>query len=647
MKFRTLISLIATVGIGALSLSGEIVTSFTETFGNGSYDHAPWIPIDADSSLSLVASSTDRDRIDGQNDGVLRIERTGTETGITGARRSLGVVVAADAGTRVLVDFSYERPADGFSAFKPLLLVGETVVAEGVPVSTLPDGNDPDASSGLYSDVLVRLECLITDYDVGKELILELSYFDGNVSANHILDLDAVNFIHTGDMIEVPAADVSIVSEGASPAVELRYLRRTSAALPPLQYHMQSSPDLSPWSWILDEPADSQSVPHNSTHEEVVVRFPMPSGAPKFLGVTVRNKRYGDPGVSFDPAKMDPAYPQMLEWQKAGVTGGVPFRSQLPVLAVVEPTDSAGLRAVLDSVWRSALSSGGGRVILKNGTYTIDGMVNIPPYVLLQGESREGVELLVTMTTEPPEAAIAISFDQVFNAGLANLTIRGNYGTPDPSVMENVKPEFMVSSISMNRATNCWVEDVNIINSGNHAFTSWRSSHVTIRGCYADGSWNKGAGGRGYFQIMADRFLVVENHIRNMRHFGLQKEHCEYNVVFRNYLEQDVNFHDDDNGNNLVEGNRSILPATLGSNWRSMMGPWSVVHSISRNDNFIFNNKCLELNDGGEEPFSDSSVVYIGSRNREQDGNVFTTTDALPIGGTFYPAVLTADTAGE
>ena len=38
----------------------------------------------------------------------------------------------------------------------------------------------------------------------------------------------------------------------------------------------------------------------------------------------------------------------MQEWKKAGVTGGIPFRHEWPVVAVLEPTNSAGINAVLN-----------------------------------------------------------------------------------------------------------------------------------------------------------------------------------------------------------------------------------------------------------------------------------------------------------
>lgn len=625
-----------------MPVRAQIASSFLETFGAGAYDHASWVPMNAGSSLTLLPTSTDRNKMDGYDDGSLLIERGVGVTGNYGAKRSLGYVDASDLGASIMVDFSYERPADNFGGLKPLLFVDGKVVAEGAAISLFTNGEDPNAASGLYSSVRSSLCYPIVADDIGKEMTLVIQYYDGNVSQNRDLIVDAVNVINTGDWVPVQQLAAAMSEVQGSPAFELTYARRINPHLPGLDYTTEASVDLGSWSWLDAAPEETVTNPVDAEYEHVTERFTIGSAGRKFYRIATSNRRIGDPGLTFDVSKMDTNYLQMLIWQTAGVQGGIPHRSGYPVLKVLTATDSAGINAAIGEVAAQAASLAGGSIILRDGTYTIDAQVMMQKNVRLVGESRSGVVLQITMTTQtdPQETAIAIRFDHIQNAGLDNLTIEGAYGTPDPSLMENVKPEFMVTSVNLYYSTNCWLDDLDIIDSGNHPVSSWRSSHVTVRGCTIDGAWNKGSGGRGYFQVQSDRFLIVYNHVRQIRHIALQKQYCEYNVVIRNFLEQDVNFHDDDNGNNLVEGNRSILPATLASNWHAMMGPWSVVHTTSRHDNFIFNNKCEERNNGGLISFSDTSLVYLGSRNHEQDGNVFATTNTLPAAGTFYPVVL-------
>lgn len=636
--------LILGIAMMALPAQAKISSSFLETFGAGTFDQASWSPLNAGSSLSLPPASTDRNRMDGPNDGVLLVERGVGVTGNYGAVRSLGNVDATDVGASLSVDFAYERPADSFGNLKPMLLVAGRVVAEGATVSLFSSGEDPGAASGLYSAVRSALSYRIVADDLGKEMTLAIQYFDGDVAQNRDLAVDAVSLINSGDPIPTPQLAPAVTDFQGGQTFTLSYPRRIDPYLPGLAYTTDASDDLKTWTRLNVAPEDIQTAPLDAAHEQVTARVVTGATARNYYRVAVRNRRIGDPGVTFDAGKMDPGFPQMLVWRDAGVQGGVPYRESCPILKVITATNSTGINAAIAEIATPATSLAGGGILLREGSYTIDAKVRMRSDVRLIGERRDGVVLNVAMVTQtsPQETAVAIDFDHIRNAGLDNLTIRGTHGTPDQSVMENVKPEFMVTSVNLYYATNCWLDDLDIIDSGDHPVSSWRSTHVTVRGCTLDGAWNKGDGGRGYFQVQSDRFLIVYNRIRRLRHLALQKQYCEYNVVIRNFLEQDVNFHDDDNGNNLVEGNRSILPATLAANWHAMMGPWSVQHTTSRNDNFVFNNKCEERNNGGAISFSDTGQVYVGSRNHEQDGGVFATSSTVPTAGTFYPVILSS-----
>ena len=342
-------------------------------------------------------------------------------------------------------------------------------------------------------------------------------------------------------------------------------------------------------------------------------------------------QRVGDPGVTFDESKFDPDYPQMQEWIKAGVEGGIPLRSESPVVRTISATNSAGIIAAMEFVQ----SQGGGQLVLENGTYDIDAQIQMRDNVRIVGESKDGVILNITMTTPANEQRQAFVFG-VQNAGIENLTIQGAYGTPNPYSMTNDKPTFMVNTVSFNsNSRNNWLDNVNILNSGHHAVTSWNSRHFTIRDCYIDGSWNKGGGGRGYVQFAGKYTLMYNTVVKNLRHIVIQGQHSEFNVMYKNEVEQDFNFHNADAGSNLVEQNISRLPAGLPSGWRPMMGPWSVQHSNPGPNSAIYKNDCIEYNNGGQVIFSDPNLVYIPARF--QGNNPFDTSTNTPIGGTFYP----------
>lgn len=342
-------------------------------------------------------------------------------------------------------------------------------------------------------------------------------------------------------------------------------------------------------------------------------------------------QRVGDPGVTFDASKFDPNYPEMLEWQKAGVEGGIPFRSESPVVKTISVTNSAGISEAMEYVH----NQGGGQLVLNNGTYTIDATIRMLDNVRIVGESKDGVILNVIMTGPNNQQRQAIIFG-VENAGIENLTIQGGFGTPQPYSMTNARPDFMTNSISFNsNSKNCWLDNVNILNSGHHAITSWNSSHITIRDCYIDGSWNKGGGGRGYVQISGNYTLMHNTVVKKLRHIVIQGQHSKYNVFYKNEVEQDFNFHNADAGFNLIEQNISRLPAGLAPGWHSMMGPWSVQHSVPGPRNAIYRNDCIEYNNGGAVTFSDPNLVYIPARF--ENNNPFDTSTETPIGGTFYP----------
>lgn len=343
--------------------------------------------------------------------------------------------------------------------------------------------------------------------------------------------------------------------------------------------------------------------------------------------------RLGSPDIRFERSAFDPDFPQMREWARAGVEGGIPPLADVPERLRIDSTDSAGLNRAIAEV----AAAGGGQLSLKPGVYKIDATVQMANNVRVVGLDEHEVVLEIDLLGQDLPAFL---FQTSRFASLERLTIRGGHGTPEPGLMENEKPEFRVNSVVMRSGTrNCWLNKVRVIDSGNHPIAIWNSYHITLRDSVFDGSWNKGGGGSGYVQLAGGHALMVGCTVRNVRHLALQKEHCTYNVVFRNRIEQDVNFHDRDLGNNLIEQNDIVLPKSLPGNWHALMGPWSHRHAISKRDNYIFRNRCVELNNGRARVFSDSGAVYLGPRAHQQEGGVFVESRKLPVGGTFYPVL--------
>ncbi|MEP3390418.1 MAG: Ig-like domain-containing protein [Reichenbachiella sp.] len=342
--------------------------------------------------------------------------------------------------------------------------------------------------------------------------------------------------------------------------------------------------------------------------------------------------RVGDPGVTFGP--VDPNYQEgMTEWRTAGVEGGIPFRSTSAVAQTISATNTAGIQAAIDA---ASASSGGSvvQVVLQNGIYDIDSELKLKSNVRLVGESQAGVILNISMTGD---TGAAITFG-VTMAGIENLTVQGGHGQPNDFTMTNAKTNFQVTSIYGGGGTrNCWIDGVKIINSGNHGIDLFNSDHVTIRDCYVERSWNKGEGGRGYVQINARHTLVFNTTIKKMRHFAVQKQHAKYNVFYRNNLEQDINFHDGDQGFNLAEKNVIRLPAGLASDWHAVMGKWSTQHQNPGPNNVVYGNDGIENNNGGISSFCDPTKVWVPKGDERDPGGAFSTNTNTPSGGSFYP----------
>ncbi len=342
--------------------------------------------------------------------------------------------------------------------------------------------------------------------------------------------------------------------------------------------------------------------------------------------------RVGDPGVKFDKSLFDENFPQMEKWTTAGVQGGIPWLSSTPIVKTIGPTDSDGLNKAINDV----ANAGGGQLRLLNGTYTIDKEVTVKSKVRIVGQDRDKVRLKITLKGSNGSA---INFPGAQNAGLDLLTIEGGYGVPNDFKMTNAKSNFVVSSVYFNSSSrNCWLNAVTIINSGNHALTIWKGKHHTIRDCYIERAWNKGGGGRGYVQFSGSYCLMYNTTIKKMRHIAIQREGCEYNVFYKNKVEQDFNFHNADKGNNLVEQNTITLPRGLDSGWHGIMGPWASFHDVSERDNFVYKNKNVENNNNGATPFSDPNKIYLGARNKEKKKPFFTS-NKVPSGGTLYPVI--------
>lgn len=341
----------------------------------------------------------------------------------------------------------------------------------------------------------------------------------------------------------------------------------------------------------------------------------------------------------------DPAYPMMKEWAKAGVEGGIPSADKIKVKKQITPSDD--LSKAIFEVYKS----GGGKILLSKGDYAINKTLDIPSGVILRGESRDDVRLLVDMhgyhfKTKRPLSA-ALSLDGVERVGIENVTIK--YVTPDFEpvdkqhvyepwdkavfhVREMRDTTLFVEMIWINNSRNCWVDNCQILWSGSDAIRINNSEHITCRRNYIDRSYNKCDGGMGYYNIMRSKYILsCYEKVRRIRHYAIHIG-SKYCVAIHNDFEVDVNFHSGDEGYNLIEDNRIIIPTW--HSWHCFQLGDPGQHKPAGKWNILYNNITYHKLNGPE--YSKPNMVYqVNDKFGEE--TALETNLKQPLGNTFYP----------
>ncbi|OEK09363.1 hypothetical protein A8C32_11625 [Flavivirga aquatica] len=362
---------------------------------------------------------------------------------------------------------------------------------------------------------------------------------------------------------------------------------------------------------------------------------------------TIAQTRIGDTGVTFDNSKNDANYPFMKEWQKAGVKNGIPSRNSLVVKKEIKPTDSDGIQEAIDS-----LDTGGKTsvILLKEGEYNIDKPITIKSNVVLRGENQEAVKLNVTIRSNGSNDKKTFIFKESKNSGIEDLSmeyipkkdvtiyddknVNRNKYCGDKCFGNNpegLKDMYVTFVRIDSKSKNCWVDNCIFKNSGSDPIEIMGNNN-TFRGNFVDACFNKGGGGNGYYDIRGDYNLIAYERVRRIRHFTIQLG-AKYNVVINCDLEVDVNFHNDDDGFNLVEKNK-----IKSEQWRSWgafaSGGSSYGHRKPGENNIIFNNDVSGKNNSSQFGGSDKVFVF------DQYSKPRVLRNSAPTGGTFYPAIL-------
>lgn len=357
----------------------------------------------------------------------------------------------------------------------------------------------------------------------------------------------------------------------------------------------------------------------------------------------------------------DPNYGNLIDSLSiAGYNYGNSF-PDFPIVVTLNPGDD--LKAAIEA---NDNGSTGVTIYLKNGTYILSSKVVIGSNLVVRGQSRTGVVIECDIRTAKSVQTreVAFRFASAHHSGFENLTYKyvvsgclpqdettfsGQYPgdwdfydlyAENPCNITNLHTgSFWVDSNS----EHIFFKDLNIINSGTHPIVIY-GDNCTIQNNKIHGAYNKGVGvgGAAYLHIQGSYNLVINNDIDRIRHLiisaSMLSPRCKYNVVINNKLECDINFHGDDDSDNLVEGN--ILTADLW-NFRSgglLESGVDGYHNPPSNRNYIYNN---DTSGASNTDYGVQGTIYstTGVNNVLNGADIGFEATALPepVGGTFYP----------
>lgn len=337
--------------------------------------------------------------------------------------------------------------------------------------------------------------------------------------------------------------------------------------------------------------------------------------------------RIGDPGWLFDESRYDPRFPEMREWAKAGVEGGIPLRTTLPKKLRVSEGDD--LQSAIDRV----AEQGGGVLLLGPGDYWIDRTIQLKSGVVIRGTHKDSTIIKIRMKAPffkiaGGKSVTAIEVNGQERVGVEDLTIR--YAAVDFEPMdkndfhapwENSSfhadevrdDQLFVHSLIFANSRNCWVDNCNLLWAGAHPLGMSNCQHMTMRDNFVDRAYvKKGGMHGGYYGVWGTSYSLFYNEtVRRIRHFAMMSPGCKYNVVYQCDFEVDVNYHDADDGQNLVEKSRVATP--VWHSWDALSGGSPEKHRPPGPRNFLFDNLVISKGVKGYSrrgPVSDTGKIY-------------------------------------
>lgn len=340
---------------------------------------------------------------------------------------------------------------------------------------------------------------------------------------------------------------------------------------------------------------------------------------------------------NLDRALLDPAYPNMLEWAKAGYSPAANESASQPEQIRLNPGD--------DLVAAVAVPH---RIItLSTGTYQIMQPLRFASGVTLRAVNPTTTKLVVRLRGRRPTApdesghmpwTSALLLEGVQNSGIENLTILYDDSLSKPlnpregskSYIDNPRgqDDLHVAFVRFSGSTNCWISNCVLTNSGNHPLILESSGHITVDGVEIEGVQNKGEHSGNILISGSNHCLLNGLVVNDINHLlfadGRAGKVNHHNVVINSRLNVDVRFQSPESKAILLQECLITVPAW--HNFPPISLGWSK-HSGSKpaDDNLVY--FCTITRDFGPSNSSFSvadnpNMVYRILANSTFKGNV-------------------------
>ena len=310
----------------------------------------------------------------------------------------------------------------------------------------------------------------------------------------------------------------------------------------------------------------------------------------------------GDAGATPTAAAVAAAHPDLIRWAAAGVRGGIPLRSSLPI--ITEVPAGGDIQAAINAA--KADPSAPAVIRLGPGIHPVTATVTLRSGVVLRGAGRGATVLESRMRQAVgPDGKMSperLVFDgkAIERAGLEDFTLRHadltgladiDY-TPIGGAGEGKTKGFPACCrLVLSDLADCWFDNLDLVDVGHHTI-GLSGNHCTLRRITLHRSL-------GPIHITGDDFLLVGISMYLTRHSIVisgkagGSSQGGGNVVLDSTLMGDVIFYaPTDAGHNLFEG--CLFYALDGTPW---MHPWGWMHGKSGPGSVA--NRCVGCGKGG------------------------------------------------